>query len=1439
MARAESVIRTSTYRINSMLLHLGTFAVGATLTRAAIDFDEQMTRTMAIMTDGSDGMRAAMEDVALGLSSSSITAPTELAKAYWELTRAGYAAAQSAAMLQSVERFSVINHMNAADAARHLSILQRDFGLGAADPEENARLMRSLGDSISSVAMASRANPSAFVEALTRIAPAMRAANQEVGQSVALLASFTSAHGSASRAAQQSIMLVDSLQRQMLKSETSPARGNAPHFLAVPAMGVFPAHGISGGGHAHDASHAWHNLGVEVFDAAGMMRPMTQIITDMDNAISRMSTQTRFATLTQLGFTRRTAEAMIELVGSSRAMQEFYLQSKNADGFMENVYSKHLQSFSAQWKIFRNNIEHVGILILRIVGPALRAVNNLLIRGVKAWTSLPSAARETTVAMLGAFLGLASLRFILPVVFALFKTLATPLYPLILLFRLLFIDSIRMAAAVKGLVNIFGQTLRASNASSGGLAIVWGLIPNIFLGIRAAVMRATFAMVTFIKVARQIGMLQAFVYLILFGISKIINSLGRGIHVLNNFLRAGTANFLFHKNIDLAISGLSRFGTLLRGITPNKIINFLDVQLLQRWIAGWDAAKSAVNSFVASSWATIRGFAGRVTGAFSGIRFGGGIGLLVSGLYAKMSILLAVATAFLSLNFASSLTHSILDIGLWASFSAGRLVGLVLALSRYISTVRVVPKINFIVPGVEATVSRIIAGAYRIIDAIAGINSTKVIVRGFEYLHLAANRALFAIYNIPGAIALLATTGSFGPILAVVSQLGKAFKQLKIGFGSFSIGLSLVENLTALRDKLITIATSTVAVASGLWKSLSNSFGLLQTKTAIKVSVGVQFVYEGISKAVTATYMLIEGFAKLSRARMIAPHVFRMGEFLEGIKLILVGLNSILTAFTGISVIDVFKNLKSGIATALRLPTTFGLFEGIFSSLTKRFSGIRLGESIIDSFLRIGSRLSRLQERFLSTKLVLFFTDGFFDNAKFGLMGLYDSFKSMRWLMKLEFLATGAIEGVLSFIRQKAFKAELFVTGVIENNVLPFLTRLATLPKRMLFRLEFLAVGLVEGIIFATGKMGELIAITLRYAAVGVLAGVYYSIYGIATAVAFLGRMFQRAVLGIGAMTIAFLKFVAVNIILNSVLSIWHALNVLMYLADVAVYGTVIGFYNLTAAIMSSTVAVAIFEAIASAGLSLLMTLIAIPLTIIVALLAAMAVLGVLTAVIVNTEGHVSSFGDMWNWVSSRAGGAFWNIIGFFYNFISNFNILINYIRKEWKNLWADFIEIILRSIAYIVINAIPFLINAWLNALSVLDKMTEGTWIEKIGIRFNRDQFQMPYRDAGALFGSASDYRSSMPTGLSLEVPEDIREMLRGFGRGFLDTLSPQHHEASGQGVGDTFKEMSLRRFVLEAPFTGVAPVQTVSDPTAAGLLEQIANHGRQMLARPVGLAP
>jgi TP901 family phage tail tape measure protein len=327
---------------------------------AFASFDDAMTKSLAIMTNVTARTRRMMESKAVQISSNSITAPTDLAKAYYELASAGLTAQQSLDSIGIVEKFAVAGAFDMAKATELAIGAQTALGMRSKESAVNIANLTRVTDVLTAANNLAMGTTQQYSEALTnKAAAALRLLNKDIEEGVSILMVYGNQNIKGVEAGEKMAIMLRELQKAVLK------------------------HGDE-----------WKRLGLSVFDADGQMRKTADIVEQFETLFAGMSPEVRNATFQMLGFDARSRAAFQALLGFSGQMREFEAELRNAGGTVEEVANKQLQSFTAQMKIAWNQITIMAIDIGRLLAPGLAYLADMLKGVTRWWGTLSDAGKR-------------------------------------------------------------------------------------------------------------------------------------------------------------------------------------------------------------------------------------------------------------------------------------------------------------------------------------------------------------------------------------------------------------------------------------------------------------------------------------------------------------------------------------------------------------------------------------------------------------------------------------------------------------------------------------------------------------------------------------------------------------------------------------------------------------------------------------------------------------------------------------------------------------------------------------------------------------------------------------------------------------------------------------------------------------------------------------
>ncbi|RMD51889.1 phage tail tape measure protein, partial [Candidatus Parcubacteria bacterium] len=304
-------------------------AIGLSV-RSFAKFDEAMAKSTAIMGNLSDAMRKDLRKAALETSKVTTFSAKEAADAFFFLASAGLNAKDSIAALPVVAKFAQAGSFDLATATTLLADTQKSMGLAIKnDAVANMQELIHVSDVLVKANTLANATVQQFSEAITnKLGGSLRKANQSLEDGVAVLAAL----------ADQGIK----------GAEAGTQLGIAVRELSIKAL---------------SNADAFKKLNIRVFNSAGNMRFMGDIIADIEKAFEGMSTKQQTAALKQLGFQNKTLGTIKVLLGTSEAIKLYREELDRAAGVTDEVARKNLNNLNAQLLLTRNALERLGIAL--------------------------------------------------------------------------------------------------------------------------------------------------------------------------------------------------------------------------------------------------------------------------------------------------------------------------------------------------------------------------------------------------------------------------------------------------------------------------------------------------------------------------------------------------------------------------------------------------------------------------------------------------------------------------------------------------------------------------------------------------------------------------------------------------------------------------------------------------------------------------------------------------------------------------------------------------------------------------------------------------------------------------------------------------------------------------------------------------------------------
>lgn len=400
----------------------GVLGVGLLIKESA-QFNEAMTKSIAIMGDVDDAMRAKMEAGAKSVAEELGISLPRAAESYFFLASAGLSAAEQLEALPIVAKLATAGAFDMALATDLLTDAQSALGLNLGTTAENMRDMTRVSDVLVKANQMANASVEQFATSLTnRAAAAMRTANIEIEEGVAVLAAMAD-QGRKGRIAGNEFTIF--LRDLKIAAKESGSEMNKMVFRD------------------------------------GEMRNMADIVEDMEKATAGMGAELKEATLAGLGLTATSSAVAAMLIGTSDKIRQYEEGLRDAGGATDEVAKKNMESFLAQLRRLRAGLQSMAV---ELAGPLIDSLGGLvqgLIRGVKALRRL----NETTGGAVGKIVlfgvKLAVVVAVMPRVIALVRAMGSAYLLLSGVVKVAALQTVAFGVSVIGLLNPLTLVRRA------------------------------------------------------------------------------------------------------------------------------------------------------------------------------------------------------------------------------------------------------------------------------------------------------------------------------------------------------------------------------------------------------------------------------------------------------------------------------------------------------------------------------------------------------------------------------------------------------------------------------------------------------------------------------------------------------------------------------------------------------------------------------------------------------------------------------------------------------------------------------------------------------------------------------------------------------------------------------------------------------------------
>lgn len=328
----------------SVAMPLGGVGMFASAVMGGNEFNTKMRQSQAIMGDLSATMRGEMREAALDVGNSAYAGATQAAEAYYFLASAGLDAKQSIAGLPQVAAFSAAGNFDMARATDLATDAQSALGLTVKDATQNLENLTRVTDVLIRANTLANASAEQFSVALTtKAGAALRTVGKDIEEGVAVLAAWADQGIKGEEAGTAMNIVLRDLQTQALQ--------NAAAFRAA---------------------------GVAVFDSAGEMRNIADIVADLENRLAGMSDAGKKAALMQLGFADKSIIFIQTLLGTSEKIRGYEAALRSSSGYTKEVADKQIGPLRRGFAYLSTAVTEAGSSLLERLGPGLGSAIGML-----------------------------------------------------------------------------------------------------------------------------------------------------------------------------------------------------------------------------------------------------------------------------------------------------------------------------------------------------------------------------------------------------------------------------------------------------------------------------------------------------------------------------------------------------------------------------------------------------------------------------------------------------------------------------------------------------------------------------------------------------------------------------------------------------------------------------------------------------------------------------------------------------------------------------------------------------------------------------------------------------------------------------------------------------------------------------------------------------
>ena len=428
-------------------------ALATAAVRTGAEFDDQMSTVAAVTGASADEMEM-LSRAARDMGRDTRYSATEAAQAQENLARAGFTTSEIMNALGSTLNLATAGALSLDDASSIAAQTIRGFGLEASDAERVA-------DTLAYTSAATNTTVGGLGETFKYVAPIAAALGIEM-EEVAAAAG--------------------------IMGDAGIEAGQAGNMLKRGLLNL--------SGPTKQQADLMNDLGMNMFDAEGNMKPLVEVIGELENGLEGMDAKQRTAALSTL-FGAEAVSGWTALINEgSGSLQELQNEIEGADGFAQDFAETAEDNLAGSMRSLKSSWAELMITISDGVSGPLRGLVDMLADVINWLSSLDESTQQTIIMVAGLVAALGPLLFV-------FGALIQKIPAIVTGFKL-------MGAAIAALFSPIGLIIAALAAFVAMLIYLWNTneefrvaVIEIWNGIKEGIQAAWEALSAYLEPAVQ------------------------------------------------------------------------------------------------------------------------------------------------------------------------------------------------------------------------------------------------------------------------------------------------------------------------------------------------------------------------------------------------------------------------------------------------------------------------------------------------------------------------------------------------------------------------------------------------------------------------------------------------------------------------------------------------------------------------------------------------------------------------------------------------------------------------------------------------------------------------------------------------------------------------------------------------------------------------